>query len=519
MKHPLHSSIKALPQIPGVYLFKNKANEIIYIGKAKNLRSRCNSYLTPERTSLKTVRLMEEAVEIEHIPLETELAAALLEARLIQQHKPHYNILLKDGQPFVYFLITKTPLPRLELVRTQKAKGEYFGPFLERTQAQSLHRFLLKTFQLKLCSYRQATGCLAYHMNLCAGKCLGDGFDETGYLQRLEMVKDLLRSGNKKMLAQLDDQMAQCNEELRFEESKVLYRYKTHLANFFAQRASLLEATRAQAMRDAIHVWVLHNQRLTLFSERHLSFKKLHEFIVDNESSYDGYLESYYRSRPPAYTIIANAIASNPDLIESFLTSWWELPTPPSIIIAPSGHNDRIHALALLKAQELGERKDRSAYILQKLLKLPHPAHTIDCFDISHKQGHHIVGSSVRFTDGAPDTAMCRHFKIKTLNQQNDYAALQEVAQRRYKNDNEYPNLILVDGGKGQLGAVRAVIPHATCVSIAKREERIFGPNLPPDGLKLDQKSVGGKTLIALRDYAHHFAISYHRKLANRPME
>lgn len=147
---------------------------------------------------------------------------------------------------------------------------------------------------------------------------------------------------------------------------------------------------------------------------------------------------------------------------------------------------------------------------LQKFLGFATPVRTVDCFDISHFQSSYLVGSCVRFTDGKPERAMFRHFKIKTLTEQNDYAALQEIIQRRYKNNTDIPDLIVIDGGKGQLSAAQHVLPGAPLVSLAKREETLYGPQFP-QGVRLDLQTNVGRLLIALRDYAHHFAISYHR--------
>ena len=156
---------------------------------------------------------------------------------------------------------------------------------------------------------------------------------------------------------------------------------------------------------------------------------------------------------------------------------------------------------------------------LQAMLQLDKPPKTIDCFDISHFQSSSIVGSCIRFTKGMPDKHYFRRFKIKTLQEQNDYAALQEIVSRRYRNQEEIPDLIVIDGGKGQLGAAQAVLPpHAACISLAKREERIFSPQLP-DGIVLDIKDPVGQLLIALRDYAHHFAITYHQKRQSKALE
>lgn len=172
-------------------------------------------------------------------------------------------------------------------------------------------------------------------------------------------------------------------------------------------------------------------------------------------------------------------------------------------------YNDEVYAVATHSPFNLVD-STKIAYELKTLLNLDHPAFTIDCFDISHFQSHYIVGSCIRFTHGKPDKNKFRRFKINTLDQQNDYAALQEIVSRRYKDPQDIPDLLLIDGGKGQLNAIKSILPQASIVSLAKREELLFGEQFP-EGYKLDLQTEVGRLLIALRDYAHHFAISYHR--------
>lgn len=176
------------------------------------------------------------------------------------------------------------------------------------------------------------------------------------------------------------------------------------------------------------------------------------------------------------------------------------------------GHDASLVRLGLVHAETEQAKQATLAASLKRLLALPREPRTIDCFDISHKQGMFMVGSCVRFTDGKPDKQQFRHFHIKTVEHQDDYACLREIVARRYKDKTNVPDLVVIDGGKGQLSAVADLIPGIECISLAKREETVFS-NRFPDGKKLDQKSHAGQMLIALRDYAHHFAISFHRHI------
>lgn len=406
--------ITHVPSLPGVYLFKDVDNVIIYIGKAKSLKNRVRSYFS-NKTDWKVKALLEEAHDLDFILTNTEIEAMLLEAELIGTHKPKFNVLLKSGQPFVYLLFSNDELPILDVVRNKKKKGTYFGPFLHKRQARSVLKFLIDTFKLQICNKKIANGCLDYHIGRCAGSCM-NLFDTQDYLFRIELAKAALKKNHVAFLKNLEHKIAVHSKELAFEKAQRLHGY----------------------VRDFD----------TIFHTLHVKYSH----------------EKY----------------------------------EPSVFIAM--HN----------MKQLPIEKDALAHELQHLLGADKPIRTIDCFDISHFQSSYLVGSCVRFTNGYPDKNNFRRFKIRTLTEQNDYAALHEIVSRRYKNSADLPDLVLIDGGKGQLSAVRNLFPQTIFVSLAKREETLHTPN-HPDGIILDIKTPIGKTLIALRDYAHHFAITYHK--------
>jgi excinuclease ABC subunit C len=405
---------KIIPTLPGVYLFKNAQREIVYIGKAKSLRHRVNSYFQAHNKDWKVEEIRAVYADLDFIITKNETEAMLLEAELIQQYQPVLNTMFKTGQPFVYILFTSTQsaLPTMLIVRNKKRKGAYFGPFLHKGQARRVHQFLMHTFQLNACNKKLENGCLDYHIGNCPGTCKTD-FDRHEYLFRLELAKDVLRHQDKAFIEKIQQQIVRYNKEHAFEKSKRLAQY------------------------------------------------------LDN------------------FNII----------FETIRTKYAPEKFTADIMIATTNRNP----LSSTSSSELST-----------LLGTQSPIITIDCFDISHFQSQSMVGSCVRFTNGKPDKDKFRRFKIKTLTQQNDYAALQEIVTRRYKDSNDIPDLILIDGGKGQLSAAQAVLPQAHIVSLAKKEERLFGTHIK-DGIPLDVKTASGKLLIELRDYTHHFAISYHR--------
>ena len=406
---------KTLPLLPGIYIFKDTHNNVIYIGKAKVLRERVASYFT-NTSDWKIDALLKEAKELEHVVTKTEIEALLLEAQLIQEHKPKFNVLLKNGNPFLYLLITDDTLPELKIVRTQKEKGEYFGPFIHKSQARSAYLFLVQTFQLFRCNKKIPNGCLDYHIGRCIGTCISQS-KKSDYIFRLELVKDLLRDNYSEFLKTIQKQIESYNRVFEFEKARNLQSYKENIDTIF----STLKAK---------------------FSPE----KYLHTITTALSSAH-----------------------------------------------LPSDYEE-------------------AAYELQNLLRLPSMPQTIDCFDISHFQSQNIVGSCIRYLHGKPDKKNFRRFKIKTLESQNDYAALQEIVSRRYRNPEDLPDLILIDGGKGQRNAVKELLPEGRCISLAKREETLFTDN-HPEGIILDIKTPIGKLIIALRDYAHHFCITYNRSL------
>lgn len=407
--------IQHLPDKAGIYLFKDKEAKVIYIGKAKSLKKRVLSYFQ-KTNDWKVAALLQEQTSVDYILTKNETEALLLEAQMVKEHQPKFNVLLKSGQPFLYVLMTHEELPRVELVRNKKKKGIYFGPFLHKRQARSAYQYLIETFRLEFCTVKIAQGCLRYHIGICAGMCKSD-FDPQDYIFRLQTAISLLEGNFEQSQKNLKNKIEEYSRAYEFEKAKKLHEYMNNLEIIF------------ETLKTKFH-------------------------------------EKKYEKDIAIATAPVEKKTRKPD-------------------------------------STLSEK-------LQALLKAEKSIHTIDCFDISHFQSQSMVGSCIRFTDGIPDKDFFRRFNIKTLTQQNDYAALQEVVMRRYKNKNELPDLILIDGGKGQLNAIKKILPTALIISLAKQEETLY-IDTQTDGIVLSMYDELGRLFIALRDYAHHFAISYHR--------
>ncbi|MCF7799780.1 excinuclease ABC subunit UvrC [Candidatus Babeliales bacterium] len=528
----LDFQVQNIPKLPGVYIFKDDNNHILYIGKAKNLKKRVQSYFSKQYQDWKINSILQTSSNIEHIVTKTELDAMLLEAELIKANQPKFNILLKSGQPYIYILITnpKKTLPEIKIVRNKKEKGSYFGPFLEKMAARKVYNFLIKTFKLKLCRKKLEKGCLDYHMGICAGICKSD-FDKQSYLERLNLAKLSLKQDHQKFLDYLQQQINLFNSKLEFEKSKELHEYFLAFSKIFN---TIDTETSYQGMaKDFAHknIWFLTQDKksLFLFSENNsvLKQKALFYLPLDNlgtenlenkekndNKNYLDYFISYYHNFSCPNIILTNFEIDKytKNLYENFLQKWHKKEKPVSIIFPQEGHFASLIKLAQIHVEQQITKQQNLSKQLKNLFKANKEIHTIDCFDISHKQGMWQTGSCVRFKDGQPDKNLFRKFKIKTIDYQDDYACLQEIIKRRYKDNYEIPDLILIDGGKGQLNAALKVVPNTEVASLAKKEETIFSKKLLL-GKKLNLQNYASQVLIALRDYTHHFAIGYHREL------
>lgn len=439
MNHLKFLREKSYPKSSGVYFFKDTKNLILYIGKAKNLKNRISNYFSSNEE--KVVELLQQTVDIEFIITNNEIEALFLEAQLIKKHQPPFNRLLKSGNPFIYIFFPdnkKTEkLTTISMIRTQKKDGEYFGPFLTKIDALSVINYLKKQFQLFVCGKKIESGCLQYHIGICAGSCLSD-FDKDFYQIRLNIARQILQYKYKDALAYLISEITINNQNFNFERSQHLTQYHQHLESII-ETLNVLKKTKFTNIKSTCD----------------------QDFVKTTSSLCKATVKTTTTSK----------------------------------------NNSNVNLLSALK-KRLG------------LTKIPY---TIDCFDISHMQSQSIVGSCIRFLDGKPDKKNFRHFMIKTLIEQNDYAALVEIVVRHYRKIENYPDLIIIDGGKGQLNATKHLAGPAEIISISKGENRTVGLETIhlPDKEKticLDIHQAADRLLLEIRDYAHHFAISYHRK-------
>lgn len=523
--------IKSLPSRPGVYQFLDRNGEIIYVGKAKDLKKRVSSYAKADSSNWKIFNIQSISYDLEVKETKDELSALLLEAKLIQAHKPRLNVLLKTNQPFLYFLITKptkqSPVSKVELVYENKQQGTYFGPFINKGFARKLYELLNKTFGTRICSRKIPGGCLYYHLGQCGGFCL-DNFDVVEYNKKIRMIEKFFLNGPARFINSLEKKIIELSEEENFEEASVLSRYVDFLKSSELDLANISSMNQLLArLQNCQHIWLVdENESFLLLLEHqnnHLQ-KKQFFFLIDYpDFSLDDFITFFYQNNPAPIVVYVNFTLQDKPLLQTFLKEWQHHDNDVSIInFSKTSLNQTFLDLSLAML----DREVQAIYSLplklQSMLNLINPVFKIDCFDISHHQELAIVGSCVRFENGRPNHTLFRHFKIKSTEIPNDYQSLREIVYRRYSSDfDNRPDLVLIDGGKGQLQAVQHLFPEMSFVSLAKKEETLFWTKMVDGKLffinkKLNLLTQEGLFFTRIRDTAHNFAVSYHRKLKNK---
>lgn len=529
----LKEVISRLPETPGVYRYYNREDTLIYVGKAKNIRKRVTSYFTKSTgVNRKTLKLVSEINRIEYTVSDTEFDALLLENNLIKQNQPKYNILLKDDKTFPYVCILKEHFPRIIYTRKYLPhQGEYFGPFSSVVAMKSVLELVRKLYSIRTCTLSLSKGnitakkfkvCLEYHIGNCKGPC--EGFQaESHYLEEIAQARYILK-GNLSLVANhFEEQMQQAASSMDFEKAQ---HYKDKLLLLEKFQTKSLVVNKALTDIDVITLttsetnlyinYLIIKEGSIIFSKTLSAQKKLDEVDEEILSSISQELRAQANSTN-------KIILSNIPL--SFVEEGVEN-TIPQI-----GDKKKLIALSIKNALELKREKELSKLdrksknrevleILQNDLQLKTLPMVIECFDNSNIQGTSPVASMVRFVDGKPDKKGYRHYNVKTVDGPNDFASMKEIVGRRYKRlieeQQKLPDLIIVDGGKGQLSsAVEAlkelsIYGRVPIAGIAKKLEEIYVPEdtLP---LLINKKSPGLRLIQQMRDEAHRFAITFHR--------
>jgi len=537
------NQIKQIPTKPGVYFFKDLGNEIIYIGKAKNLRNRVRSYFQKSKhQSAKNISLIKRIANVEWLVVRSEVEALLTEANLIKQHQPHYNVSLKDDKSFPYIRITKEPYPRVFITREVVRDGsKYFGPYTDVYHLRRSLKAVHKIFPVRSCDYfindesitaEKVSLCLDYHIKKCQGPCEGM-VPESDYNEMIKQVIQFLQGRTKETQKYIQNQMEKASSEMRFEDAG-MYRDQLHAIGQFKDRQRKVAAdfedrdvfAFAKEEDYAIAVIVrIRNGRIT--SREKISLRKLDELdAVTLETIITRfYLESDFIPKEISLPLEPD----NQDQLNIWLKE--KRNGAVQLSVPQRGEKAKEVRLAYQNAKLLlGEwmlnRKKRRELVpkminqLQDDLQLKVPPRKIEAFDISHLGGTNTVASMVCFTDGKPKKSAYRKFKVKTVEGIDDFASMREIVHRRYKRVKEegigLPDLILIDGGKGQLSmAVSALrelgLDYLPIVGLAKKLEEVFVPG-QADAQSIHKQSPGLILLRRIRDEAHRFAIAFQKQ-------
>ncbi len=533
-KYSIEIQLQTLPDSAGIYQFFDENDKILYVGKAKNLKKRVSSYFNKLHNSSKTRVLVKKIVTIRHIVVETENDALLLENNLIKKYQPRYNILLKDDKSYPWICIKNERFPRVFFTRQMIKDGsQYFGPYTNLKVVRTLLDLIKELYPLRTCSHDLSVEnienhkfkvCLEYHIKNCKAPCEGLQSEEE-YNEYIRQIKEILRGNLREVISHFKAEMTFHAQELRFEEAQQLKEKLQSLENYQAKS--------------------------TIVSAK-ISNVDVFSIVSDEEYGYVNFLQVAYGAIIRAHTIEMKKKLDETDremlewaiieIREKFASTSKEIIVPFPITIAENlqltlpkqGEKFQLLQLSQRNAQTYRQERFKQVKItdperhtnriltrMQADLRLSVPPRHIECFDNSNIQGTNPVAACVVFKDTKPSKKDYRHFNIKTVEGPNDFASMGEVVYRRYKRlieeEASLPQLIVIDGGKGQLSsAVKSLEMlglrgKIAIIGIAKRLEEIFYPedNIP---LYLDKKSETLKIIQQFRNEAHRFGITFHRQ-------
>lgn len=532
-KTSLEIQLKTLPNLPGVYQYYDVNGTIIYVGKAKNLKKRVSSYFTKNHEYGKTRVLVKKIVDIKHIVVDTETDALLLENNLIKKYQPRYNVMLKDDKSYPWICIKKERFPRVfQTRRLIKDGSEYFGPYTSVKTVHTLLDLIRGLFPLRTCNYDLASEkilagkykvCLEYHLGNCKGPCEGEE-TEVAYEEKIKAIKDILKGNFKTSLVTFKAQMMDLAAEMKFEE--------------------------AQKIKEKIEILENYQAKSTIVNPK-ISNVDVFSIASDESAAYVNFLQLSYGSIIRSHTLELKKKLQESDkqLLEMAITEIrqrfnsksrevyvpFEVDLGENIKITIPKLGDKKHILDLsvrnakyyrleqlkqIKITDPDRHANRIMAQMKADLRLSEEPRHIECFDNSNIQGTNPVAACVVFKNGKPSKRDYRHFNIKTVEGPDDFASMTEVVYRRYKRlldeEQPLPQLIIIDGGKGQLSAALKSLDDLNLrgkiaiIGIAKRLEELFYPN-DPIPLYLDKKSETLKIIQQLRNEAHRFGIEHHR--------
>lgn len=549
MESSIKNQVKLMPKLPGCYQFFDKNGNIIYIGKAKNLYNRVKSYFLKSNTSPKLTVMVPQIVRIECIAVDSEIEALILESELIKKYKPKYNVLLKDDKKFPYFLITKEDYPRILVVRKANinaAAGKYFGPYTDSRAMYCTLDILGKIFPLKKCKTPKfnTRPCLYYDIKKCSAPCQ-KLISPEDYQKILKDVELFLSGKQNELVEILKAEMKRASDKLDFESAKRLRDSYFDILKTIEKQKVVSENTKLNIDFIGIaHADKNYCASILEIREGRLMNKKDFNFTQFTNAGENEVIEAimreYYTLLPNSEIVKSIIVSALPNEAEIY-SKWLSTRANATVKIKEANKKSEKEILALaqknaeinleqIKIKELIQIQNNynevGTWIMEKLNLKTFP-HLIECYDISHTQGTNTVASKIVFQNGEPKKSLYRKYKLKTLmaGEVDDFKSMREILSRRFKRikngtDNA-PDLIIIDGGKGQLSSVVSIMEefelNLSVVSLAKREEEIFTPNNSnPTIFPLNSPAL--HLFQRIRDEAHRFAITFHKKLRANAM-
>lgn len=526
--------LKVLPNKPGVYQYFDSTGKIIYVGKAKDLKKRVSSYFNKTQENGKTRILVKQIVDIKYIVVDTELDALLLENNLIKKYQPKYNIQLKDDKTYPWICIKKEPFPRVFTTRRMIKDGsKYFGPYPSVKVVNTLISLIRDLYPLRTCTLDLSESkikegkhkvCLEYHIGNCKAPCIGEETDET-YTQYIQDVEHIVKGNLSAVIRSLKNIMTELSADLKFEEAQSV-------------KAKIETIERYKAKSTVVSPTIHHVDVITLLQDQKSAF--VNYLVINNGSIIHGYTVEINKKLDESEADIISYVL--PELRERFQSQSKEvlIENPIDIeldginffipqrgdkkaLVDLSARNARYYQMEKIKQEKIKSPERHLDRILEQIrvdFRLPDKPVHIECFDNSNFQGTHPVSACVVFKNAKPSKKDYRHFNIKTVEGPDDFASMEEAVYRRYKrllDENEsLPQLIVIDGGKGQLSASLKALDDLNLrgkiaiVGIAKRLEEIFfpGDSLP---IYIDKRSESLRVIQYMRNEAHRFGITHHR--------
>ena len=546
MNDKLKETLKLLPSLPGCYIYYNSDNEIIYVGKAKILKRRVMSYFNRKHhDSVKVNILVSQIDHMEYIITNTEVEALILESHLIKKHKPKYNILLKDDKKYPYFLITNEDFPKISIVRKRNMnpeKGKYYGPYTNIRAMHSTLDFLKKIFPLRQCKTPKFSSrpCLYYHIGKCLAPCQNLVTSEE-YKAIVHQAELFLSGKQTELMKQLMEQIQKYSEQ--FEKAARLRDSYFDLKKTLEKQKVVYENTKLnEDIISLIHEDGILAIVIMMIREGRLIDKKDFTYEVEDEDKtefFATFFKEYYNTLSLEFPdkIVSNELEAVGD--KALYEEWLKIISGKKVKISygKSTQGKELQTLAdkncrvvidnakLSKMSKINEDFNNIGSYLKEKLHLNNFPHRMECYDISHIQGTNTVASMVTFINGLSKKSEYKKFKIKsTEGKPDDFLSMKEVLTRRlvHLGDKGWdkPDLIIIDGGKGQLSSVMQIVKELGVtgidfVSLAKRQEEVFLPN-QSQSILLPRESSALFLIQRIRDEAHRFAITYHRKLRSK---